>query len=1047
MPGRQLTSPLFIVDNADTEWKVQNYLQEWAEESVRFDIATGTFEIGGLLALDGKWQGLDGIRILMGEEVTLRTRQAFEKARNSIERTLDDSLEREKEGNDFLHGVSAIVEALRAGKIQCRVYRKEKFHAKAFITHARKQVIGAAALVGSSNFTLPGLTQNVELNLQLRQGVENLQEWYEHYWDNAEEITPDILKVIERHIREYTPFEVYAKALQQLIRGHELTANEWEKQESLVYSKLDRYQQEGYHALLKIAHQHNGAFLCDGVGLGKTFIGMMLIERLIKFDKKNVLLLVPKSARESVWEPKLKELLPSLFGPRYSNLEVISHTDLSRGETFNDDLENIRERADVIIIDEAHNFRNRGKEGGNGRRPSRYRRLAELAAGKPIYMLTATPINNSLRDLQHQIELFTQGDNSYFQRTCGINSLPGHFLKLEKAIAQRVAGDGQQDDAGPIDVNMAEAEDVLKTDRLFEELVVQRSRSYVRESQKNEDGAPAIFPTREDPKVANYSVKKIYGRLLESLEKAFHKKNPLFALPMYYPLGYYKGDDETIDPKLENRQKQVVGLIRIQFLKRFESSPVAFQQSCASLLGKLIAFVEKNIETEAQKKQLHRWRQIHGETVDWAIEQQMDFTDPEPDDESSDIFTPEMLEAAEELKPGEYKLDEILNETLLDMEQLVQFIAELKRFQPRHDNKLQALIKLLKNDSALSKHKVLIFTEYHATAKYLKHELEKAGFTHIDQVDSTTKRRRADIICQFSPYYNGMTSPDLAAKGIPETRILIATDVLSEGLNLQDATRLINYDLHWNPVRLMQRIGRVDRRLDPEVEARIIEDHPSQQEVRGTVAYWNFLPPDELDSLLRLYALVSHKVLKISKTFGIEGKRLLTPEDDYDALRDFIKEYEGEETTREKLHLEFQRMLKDHPELAATLDNLPLRVFSGKQHPAKGARGVFFCYSLPALDAEYPNASSAGKEAWTEEAGRAQWFYYDLDHDQIATDPAEIASIIRSTPDTPRHTTLDADTLRAIRKKVEKRIDRDYFRRMNAPVGVKATLKAWMEVS
>ena len=133
------------------------------------------------------------------------------------------------------------------------------------------------------------------------------------------------------------------------------------------------------------------------------------------------------------------------------------------------------------------------------------------------------------------------------------------------------------------------------------------------------------------------------------------------------------------------------------------------------------------------------------------------------------------------------------------------------------------------------------------------------------------------MIRQFAPYYNGMTSSDLQGKGEPETRVLIATDVLSEGLNLQDATRLINYDLHWNPVRLMQRIGRVDRRMNPEIEKKLVKDHPDVKAIRGTVEYWNFLPPGELDELLSLYKKVSNKTLLISKTLGIETGKLLRP--------------------------------------------------------------------------------------------------------------------------------------------------------------------------
>ncbi len=185
-----------------------------------------------------------------------------------------------------------------------------------------------------------------------------------------------------------------------------------------------------------------------------------------------------------------------------------------------------------------------------------------------------------------------------------------------------------------------------------------------------------------------------------------------------------------------------------------------------------------------------------------------------PDEENEDIITAEMLDNAEELSRDKYRIEEILNETRDDMDQIVMFLEELKKFKSSNDDKLKALIKLLKSDEVLSKHKVIIFSEFMTTARYLRKELENAGITGLDEVDSATKSDRGDIITRFAPYYNEQTSTKLAEKGIKETRVLISTDVLSEGLNLQDATRLINYDLHWNPVRLMQRIGRFDRRMN-----------------------------------------------------------------------------------------------------------------------------------------------------------------------------------------------------------------------------------------
>ena len=222
-------SELFIVDNSDEDWKVLRYLHDWCQLSKSIDIATGYFEIGGLLALNDEWQKVDSIRILMGDECSMRTKAAFEQGLARIVQALDESIEEAKEKNDFLAGVPAIVGAIRSGKIQCRVYRKEKFHAKAYITHARLEVVGSAALVGSSNLTLPGLTENVELNVQITgRPVTVLQEWYEEHWNAAEDVTLEVLRVIERHVREYSPFEVYAKALQEFFRGHEMTETEWE---------------------------------------------------------------------------------------------------------------------------------------------------------------------------------------------------------------------------------------------------------------------------------------------------------------------------------------------------------------------------------------------------------------------------------------------------------------------------------------------------------------------------------------------------------------------------------------------------------------------------------------------------------------------------------------------------------------------------------------------------------------------------------------------------------------------------------------------------
>jgi superfamily II DNA/RNA helicase len=325
------------------------------------------------------------------------------------------------------------------------------------------------------------------------------------------------------------------------------------------------------------------------------------------------------------------------------------------------------------------------------------------------------------------------------------------------------------------------------------------------------------------------------------------------------------------------------------------------------------------------------------------------------------------------------------------------------------------------------------------TARYLKQELQKAGIADVDEVDSNSKRDRTEILQQFAPYYNASSSAEIAARGLKESRILIATDVLSEGLNLQDATRLINYDIHWNPVRLMQRIGRVDRRLSPDAEKNLIADHPEEKKNRGKVMYWNFLPPDELDELLKLYSRVAHKTLRISKVFGIEGKKLLRPEDDFDALRDFLSDYEGATTPTEKMQLELEKLLKDIPALEDHLDHLPGRVFSGKAHHKKGAQAIFFCYNLPAEDAT--------THEWTDAVGRTAWYLFDFGKMKILDQPEEIHAYIQCAPETPRRVDMTAESLRTVRIKIETHIKNTYLKQMQAPVGIKPTLKCWMELN
>ena len=1028
---------LLIVDNSDDEWKVSSYLRQWSDLSKQFDIATGYFEIGGLLAIDGAWQKVGDIRILMGDTSSTRTRKTLNDALQAQAAKLDESIEDAKKTNHFLDGVPSIVEAIASGQIKIKIYRKRRFHAKAYITHATQSVIGSFGLVGSSNFTNPGLNDNIELNVQLTgTQVPPLQAWFDELWDKAEDVTTQMQETIERHTREYTPFEVYARALQEFFRGHELTASEWERSESKMYSRLDRYQQEGYQAVMKIAHQHGGAFLCDGVGLGKTFVGLMLIERMILMESKRVLLLAPKTALEGVWKPHIDDYLPHIGSQdTFSNLKLMAHTDIntkSQRETF----ERAARLADIVIIDEAHHFRNQG--GPETRYGMLYDMLGDSAAGKKqIYMLTATPINNRLSDFRHLAELFTRKQDAYFAGTLAVPNLKSYFAQMEKDLKKRIElpeGEGLSE-------RLSDVDEFLRAEAFFQALVVQRSRAYVRESQLQEGKAATLFPDRKPPKVAAYSLKKSYGRLLNFLEAAFDSDEPLFKLPVYNPEPYYIGPPRERDTDLafkEGRAKQNVVLIRTNFLKRFESSIHAFTRSCDRLLAKLEAYALINAQTPEDYERLKSWKTTNKIILENKISRQLQWgaQEPEPLDDDSDITLEEaLLDSEDRLDPTLYDVPKILDDLYQDMNNVLQILQLSAETEKQNDDKVRKLIELLKSPD-LATEKVLIFTEFADTALYLLDALNNAKVAGVECITGG-QTGRADYIKRFAPYYN---RSDSAKQGTQEIRVLISTDVLSEGLNLQDATKLINYDIHWNPVRLMQRIGRVDRRMNAEIEAAIKRDHPERK--RGIVNYWNFLPPDELKAILSLYTKVTTKVLLISSTLGIEGRQLLTPEDLYDDLRvlgNFEKELQGAKSVEEAMHLALGDLLRADPNLAAQLSALPNGMFSGKTKPKAGHAGVFFCYALPALDRE--------RGEYTLEAGATKWYFQEAAGSRILTEPADIIESVRSSVTTPRKTELSTKTLSEIRNEVERHITNSYLKRIDAPVGVGPELRCWMEVN
>lgn len=1024
---------LYIVDNSSTDASVKKYLTEWCAVSKQMDIATGYLEIGGLLTLDGEWQKLDKIRIILGNEVTKRTQDVIEQAVQAILGRLKSSVDNEQERNEFLVGVPAIIDALKTRKIECRVFDKSKFHAKAYITYFRDEyrsqfiqamnIPAGYALVGSSNFTKAGLTQNTELNVQVSTNVEQLQVWFDEHWEQGLDITEAILKVMEQHCKDFAPYDVYLRSMVEYFRTREKTISEWEQNDSVIYQGLSQYQRDGYNSLVEIANHYGGAFLCDGVGLGKTYVGMMLIERFVKKERKNVVLIVPASARVSVWETTIKKYVPEILEGFYP-FKIINHTDLLLEKNKNL-MDQIAEQAEIVVIDEAHHFRNRSS--------NRYRKLFEMMATgrhKQMFMLTATPINNSFLDLLHLIELFTHRQDDYFAAApLGIHSLTGHFKKMEAKLVAS-AGTAAQDAVDTTD-------DIFRGDALVNQLVVQRSRAYVKKSLSATEGANVLFSVRQPPTVANYSMRKSYGKLIDDFISSFYRKDkngrnlPILALAVYSPYeeAYYIGDKSKLDEMVIGRQAQIVNLIRQLLLKRFESSIAAFEETCIRIYVRLKKFLT-DYQEYGNKRAIERLLNKQLDVVEY-VERFITETVQSSVEEYEDDLPSYVWDTEENLDISEFDIRTMLEDTMLDMEILAEFINDIMGIDPENDDKIRELIRILNEDRRVQGKKVIIFSEYKATADYIYRELTRAGFTGLFEIDGQTKGNRHELIQRFAPYYNDSSSLEIEN----EIKILIATDVLAEGLNLQDASCLINYELHWNPVRLMQRIGRVDRRRNATVEERLLQDHPELAADRDYAYYWNFLPPVELEKLLSLYATVSRKTLRISKTFGIEGKKLLTPEDDYDALKDFNSQYEGETSTEEEMTLEYQELMKKHPGYEDNLAELPRKMYSGKH--SGGSKGFFFCYELP---------TKLANGEWSNGNGLYRWYFLDSANGTISEKTYDIWCLIRCNENEPRAVTTAEELFAQARKKAEDYIRKSYMRSVQAPIGVKPRLVTWLEL-
>jgi superfamily II DNA or RNA helicase/HKD family nuclease len=949
-----------IIDNSDGNLLIDG-LGKISQNCTHFDIASAFFSLDALGMLAEKLQHAEKIRLLFGDDAAKSDRR---KLLAALRERSDADLAGQRTEDITLTGLHRAFDLIRAGKFEARCYTRKKFHAKAYIAHVPHHP-GLNSVMGSGNFTRYGLTQNIELNAHM--GIEQtkeLRDWFEEHWQQAEQdvVTEDILSEISRQIDLYDPYAIYQKAL--LAWGNFYQGGINAEETLQIREKLDAHQELGYRRALEVLNRENGVMICDGVGLGKSFIALALMEHYCR-EKKNVLLIAPKSIMESSWNTYLENFLSRYrqpFGTIHEKLMTDLAIDLDEEPTSDrvarkqEEIARLAERADVIVIDESHNFRTT-----NAQRYINLYSIVQSASQTPdkrkkVILLTATPVNTAYHDLSAQIALVTHESGS----------VAGYEIGQIREATREL--DNQRDDSQPIQLTLDYASDASvaaqRLDEVLESLIIQRKRKTCVELAEAQ-GKVLLFPNREKPQVISYELSPSFSEVVILAEKRF---SPIAALLRKIRNEYDKARASGIDfkpPKMpaktdgikfaaflpeqyrigggvSKRSYQVevtlASLVFTNTLKQLESSPPAFQGILQSLgLGlitrlKYVCGEQANADIEPH----YGWIR----TPLHAIETDKTGVDVEGG-ELADVNGTELdewLEKAITSRHLYHKLADFNDQTydvprwrrdiLNDLAYLKEIHAitlEARQFQ---DYKLEAIKKKIE-PRLEARQRILVFTQSQRTAFYLEKQLSEAFPHHgVARIDSNVKQEtRADILYAFCPLYN--PQPRLINR--ERVDILICTDVLSEGVNMQEAQCILNYDIHWNPVRLIQRIGRVDRRLDP-----------AKNPVPHTFSILNCLPPDQINDIIKLVNTVERRRTIIDRTLGIDAS-FFKATDPEGTLREFNHEIDGVPSAIDRANERYVRALAaPDPALAAVLAILPPGAFGVWDYaPVEGLFALF----------------------------------------------------------------------------------------------------------
>lgn len=783
-----MTSFRYVVDNFGGN-TVDAILRQYIREESLCSIATAYFTVSGFELVAEKLEKLKNFRMLLGAEPgvdplrmtildiwkNIDIRDSPKQAERAVEFFSKENVRIKLHSGPFFHGKSYILnhpQPVFEKRMSPKTTEKSESAVERdrptqliYKGKAAKKSDYSVALVGSSNFTFGGLHNNAELNLLDVSGesIPELLTWFEERWQTSEDIKEEFIELLKGYYTPFAPFWIYAKALYELYK-EDLGGSKEGKPGSTV--ELADFQTAGYKSAQRILELRKAVLISDAPGLGKTFIGGKLLEDYGYYKREPALIICPAEV-EPIWRK---------FASKH-NIPVgdILHTEaLGRGVKNGCPHCPPQKCKDYsfILVDESHHFRN--SEAG------RYIWMQQLLAlpkpevkveGKLVQLdrklvfVTATPVNNSVWDLYYQLRLMYGPELDDIALGQGIKDVIKYFERAEE-------GDGNLYD-------------------LIEKVAVRRSRTFIKEYYPNAtiDGHTINFPERE--------LERINYVMHSSLEGLYAKAAMTITSCKLVPYRVENYRKIAKDESKVFRGELLSTLFRILLLKRLESSLRAFQCTLQNIIDLFQATLQ-NLE-KGRVMTVENFRDYLK-----AIELSQE------DEGTLDLNPEQFFEQAENFD---------LNSMKDDIESDLQILTSVLNLMPKDsaklveiDQKFQAVKLKLKN----SKEKILIFTSFKDTADFLFKNLQSPNqvigivtgeearvWTGTEEIGSN----RAKIISLFSPLSNQYTVPNDER----EIQILIATDVLSEAINLQDAGRVMNYDFPWNPMKLVQRAGRIDR--------------------------------------------------------------------------------------------------------------------------------------------------------------------------------------------------------------------------------------------